>query len=193
MTIIYKIEFFTYWHTGSGLSGGVETSLQVIKNEHGLPFIPGRTLKGLLREAAVIINDLHSDAVSQDFIASIFGIGEDKNQEEIFKQGQCFFGNATLSKSVSEHLKDEAEKRKYLFTAIASTAINENGLAKDQSLRQIEATIPLTLYAEIENFPDDDTSLAQLQKCFQWIKKMGYNRTRGFGRCEFSHYKPTLS
>ena len=88
-----------------------------------------------------------------------------------------------------ERLKDDGDMKKHLFVVIESTAIDSNGLAKDQSLRQIEATVPLTLYAAIEDFPADDQSINQLLSCFQWIKKMGSNRTRGFGRCQFSHYK----
>jgi len=188
-TITYQIEFSTYWHTGSGLSSGVDANLAVIKNEHGLPFIPGRTLKGLLREAAEILNELNTDLVSKDFITTVFGIGEDQSINGEHRAGQCFFSNATLSKHLTGHLQNHPEEGKMLFSTIASTAINEKGIAKDQTLRQMEATIPLTLYATIESFPDDPEMVKQVNYCFQWIKKMGANRSRGLGRCEFSQIK----
>jgi CRISPR/Cas system CSM-associated protein Csm3 (group 7 of RAMP superfamily) len=52
MRINYKIEFYSYWHSGSGLSIAAGADLRVNKDKDGLPFIPGKTLKGLLREAA---------------------------------------------------------------------------------------------------------------------------------------------
>ncbi len=189
-TITYQIEFSTYWHTGSGLSGGVDANLAVIKDEHELPFIPGRTMKGLLREAAEMLNELNTDLVSKDFIATVFGIGEDQSTNGEYRAGQCFFSNAMLSKYLTDHLQSHPEKGKMLFTTIASTAINEKGIAKNQTLRQLEVTIPLSLYATIESFPDDQEMVKQLNYCFQWIKKMGTNRTRGLGRCAFSQIKP---
>lgn len=46
-----KIEFFSPWHCGSGLSAGADVDSLVIKDINGLPFIPGKTIKGLIREA----------------------------------------------------------------------------------------------------------------------------------------------
>ena len=46
-----KIQFFSPWHCGSGLSAGADTDALVIKNPQGLPFVPGKTIKGLVREA----------------------------------------------------------------------------------------------------------------------------------------------
>ncbi len=201
MRIFYKIEFFTFWHAGSGLSGGTAANAQVIKDEYELPFIPGRTLKGLLRQSARQINALHADEVTETFIESVFGIGEDQIKEKnvpleeskTLKQGQCFFSNATLSQYIINELKGKEEQKSLLFTTLASTAIDEKGLAKDQTLRQIEVAIPLTLFAAIEGFPNDPNYLAQLEKCFHWIKKMGVNRSRGLGRCKFSLYQPDQS
>lgn len=196
MTIVYKIKFFSYWHTGSGLSGGAETSLRAIKDEDGLPFIPGKTLKGLLREAATNINSLSKNLVKQDFIDILFGLGEDRHEDGRFSPGQCFFSNATLSEYLTQELAMAPSRKKHLFTNMAFTSIDEHGLAKDKTLRQVEFTVPLTLYATLVDFPSSgdslgqsDDNLEQLKTCFKWVKKLGSNRNRGFGRCEFSHYK----
>ena len=52
MDIKYKVIFFTDWHCGSGLAAGADVDALVIKDSDGLPYIPGKTMKGLLREAA---------------------------------------------------------------------------------------------------------------------------------------------
>lgn len=51
-TVIYCIRMYSEWHCSSGLSTGAGDDLLVIRDERGLPFIPGKTLKGLLRDAA---------------------------------------------------------------------------------------------------------------------------------------------
>lgn len=187
------MEFFSYWHTGSGLSAGAEANLEVIKNEHNLPYIPGRTLKGLLRDAAERIHALNNSMVSRAFIESVFGLGQDsvgqdqQGQREI--QSACFFSNAELSPWLTSHLTPQLSAQ--LYEVLASTAIDERGLAKDQTLRQMEVIIPLTLYAAIEYFPDSDANRKQLSYCFQWIKRMGANRTRGLGNCQFTFFQPT--
>ena len=66
----YKIEFTSFWHTGSGLSSGTESDIVVIKDKNGLPYIPGKTLKGLLREAAETINNFDKKLVTSEFIKS---------------------------------------------------------------------------------------------------------------------------
>lgn len=70
--------------------------------------------------------------------------------------------------------------KKYLFAKISQTRIDENGIAKDQSLRQLEVVIPLTLSGFIKT---DEKEL--IIKSLQSIKQMGLNRNRGLGRCEF--------
>ena len=54
-TIRYTIEFYSDWHCGSGLASGAEADAVVIKDRDGLPYVPGKTIKGLVREAFEII------------------------------------------------------------------------------------------------------------------------------------------
>ena len=50
-TIKYTIRFFSQWHCGSGTSAGADVDELVVKDKNGMPYIPGKTLKGLIREA----------------------------------------------------------------------------------------------------------------------------------------------
>lgn len=47
--IDYSLLFATTWHCGSGLPRGL-TDRAVVLDERGLPYIPGSTVKGILRE-----------------------------------------------------------------------------------------------------------------------------------------------
>lgn len=192
-TIHYQIRFFSYWHTGSGLSGGAYTDLLVNKTKQNLPFIPGRTLKGLFREAGVMINGFDSSLVSQDFIYQVFGESPDENkmQKELYtKEALSYFSNANLSENATKGII-ESKKQPFLYEILASTKIDKQGLAEDGTLRQMEVTVPLTLYGMIEHFPDRSDFIEQLTYCMNWVKRLGLNRNRGLGRCEFSIVKIT--
>lgn len=182
--IIYKIEFFSYWHTGSGLAGSTYADAIVNKNDKGLPIIPGKTLKGLLRDAAEQINYFDSDAVTKEFIQNVFGVDSEKEGVDLKNEAKAFFTNAELSEGLSKSILKK-EYLSELYKVISSTKIDKNGQAEDGSLRQLEVTVPLTLYGAIEQFPNEDY-LDQLKKCFAFIKQIGQNRNRGLGKCEFS-------
>lgn len=187
-TIIYKIDFFSYWHVSSGLYGSTYADLLVNKTKDGLPFIPGKTLKGLLREAAEYMNKLDSNFIKVEFINDVFGEeepeGNNKNSEKHRKEALSFFSSATLSKNLQS--KISSSDSSYLYTVISSTKIDNNGLAENHSLRELEVTIPLTLYASIEDFPKKEGYIQQLEYCMNFVKRMGLNRSRGLGRCQFS-------
>ena len=94
-TIKYKIEFFSNWHCGSGLAAGADVDSLVIKDNDGLPFVPGKTIKGLLSEAVFTLNE------STPFFSEVFGISGEKNAH---KQGCAYFSNAVLPKEEARYI-----------------------------------------------------------------------------------------
>ncbi len=78
----YQIQFYGYWHVGSGLSASTYADAVVMKDPDDLPIIPGKTLKGLLREAAHTIHQYQPDLVSCDFMRDVFGTSGDKTDDE---------------------------------------------------------------------------------------------------------------
>ena len=174
-----KIEILSDWHCGSGLSSGADVDLLCVKDESGLPYIPGKTIKGLLKEAANVIfpND--------DFIKVCFGEQTNKKSSQSEK-GSCYFSNAELTEKLKNELLNNNDKIPLLFRKISSTAIDENGIAKEHSLRKIEVAVPLTLFAEISDL--DENYEDKMVKCLKYVKKLGSNRNRGLGRCNISAY-----
>ena len=168
MIISYKITFLDFWHLSSGLSGGARLDSSVIKDSEGFPFVPAKTLKGVLREVA--------ESFGNDFVNDCFR--EVVQKDRVPKEGKCHFSNATLSQSTKDALKHLTH---FLYAKIASTAIDENfGSAKDGSLREIEVAKPLSLYGTIHNVPANyaDTMINTLKS----LRAMGLNRNRGLGR-----------
>lgn len=192
MTIFYQIEFFSYWHVSSGLTGGTYADSVVNKDANGLPYIPGRTLKGLLRDSAELLC-FYSDGelVNRVFIESVFGIQPTQNdivEEQKTLASRVFFSNGELSNYLQQELNDKENPhlKNHLYRIHSATQIDERGIAVDHSLRQIEITSPLTLYAFIDFFDNEPDHLEQLANCMKGVKRLGLNRTRGLGRCQFS-------
>lgn len=178
MDIQYKIEFYSNWHCGSGLAAGADVDALVVKDADGLPYVPGRTMKGLLREAAYALYG------NTDLTASIFGrSGEADAPKSSERTGHAFFENAVLSEEEKSAVKTE-KLAPYLFQAFASTAIDENGIAKANFLRRIETVVPCTLVGSIRNVPDGGKDL--LENAMLMVKRMGTGRNRGYGRCKIT-------
>ena len=187
MTIKYKVEFLDYWHLSSGLSAGAKLDSAVIKDKDDLPYLSGKTLKGLVREMAL---DFECD-----FIETCFGTTTDKKdkcyeegKEE--REGSCYFSNATLPTEVADEIR-EHKLQDRLYDVIASTKIGQKalkdeteGIAVTNSLREIEVVVPLTLEGFIDDVPSKYKK--KMIQALKMIKRMGLNRNRGLGRCQIS-------
>jgi len=158
MILKYKLTFLDYWHLSSGLSAGAKFDSSVVKDDDGVAYASGKTIKGLVREMLELFED------------------------DIEFLHRCYFSNATLDKAI----KDEIVANKLqdnLYDVIASTQLKD-GIAVDDSLREIEVVIPLTLEGEVLDIESED-NFEKLKKSLLMIKRMGLNRNRGLGRCRF--------
>ena len=104
--IKYKITFFSNWHCGSGLAAGADTDELVIKDRNGLPYVPGRTIKGLLREAAMMLSQFIS--IPEESINRLFGKSGDAT--DFGCRSEVSFTNATLDEGAV--LQDVAARKK---------------------------------------------------------------------------------
>lgn len=176
----YKIEFYSFWHCGSGLAAGADVDALVVKDSDGLPYVPGRTIKGLLRDAATELG------YAEDCIIKVFGKDVKQNDKDgdLYSQAGCaFFSNADLSKHEATEIV-KGQLAPHLFQTFASTAIDDKGIAKDGSLRRIETVVPCTLYGSISGI--DGTDEEMLIDAMMYIKRIGTGRNRGYGRCKIS-------
>jgi len=179
MKISYTIEMLSDWHVGSGLDLGADADILVLKNEYGLPYIPGKTIKGLLKDS---LNEICavSNSINIEVVNTIFGFAK---EEEASTEGKVYFSNAELKQE--EKLEIITNKlSSHLFKNIASTRIMENGIAQPNSLRTMEVCIPLTLTGIIETEVPEAEEI--FKTAFKWTRNLGVNRNRGLGRCKFS-------
>lgn len=186
--ITYNIEFFSDWHCGSGLAAGADVDALVVKDKDGLPFVPGKTIKGLIKEAVDDINQFSKkeDKVSEENFKKAFGFFDKDSDKDNNEKGYLFFANAELPLNVRETIiKNNAQK--FFFRSIASTAIGKDGIADEHSLRKMQVTVPCTLQGKIiaDKINSDIENI--IITAFDYIKRLGQNRNRGLGRCKFTH------
>jgi CRISPR/Cas system CSM-associated protein Csm3 (group 7 of RAMP superfamily) len=165
----YTITFFDFWHLSSGTSAGPAMDSLVVKDSDGLPYLPGKTIKGLVKEMVALLDNTK--------VNTIFG-GEGSNI------ANSYFSNATLDADTINYLINNPTLKKHFFDKVTSTKIGENGIAEDKSLREIEVVIPLTLSGTIEC--QEEQFIAQ---ALGMIKQIGLNRNRGLGRCKIEVIK----
>ena len=177
MDIYYRIMFFSDWHCGSGLASGANLDMLVVRDSDGFPYVPGKTVKGLLREAVEEITAFKK--IDGGISDSIFGKSE---HEGATSQGCAFFSDAELPEKFRTYA-DAAGLTPYLYRSVASTAIEPDGIAKDNSLRKVETVVPCTLEGCILNIPVQYAEIMRMG--LKYVKRLGQNRNRGLGRCLF--------
>jgi len=200
ITITYKIRFFSDWHCGSGLSSGADTDLLVIKDKEKMPFVPGKTMKGLIKEALEDIQELDDQYAELDLVKILgkeakVSKGLEKTDESkketdgrFSQNGCCFFKNAELDKELRDHIVNN-RLQDYLYHSISSTAIKD-GVAKEHSLRKMQVTVPCELTGEILDVPKEYGIL--FKDALSYIKRLGQSRNRGLGRCLIEIISPEI-
>ncbi len=189
--LILNLNITSYWHPGTGRGGGTNVDAVANNNEFNLPFIEGRQLKGLLRDAVNRLQQWNQLENFENPVEFLFGTrnAENKVTRDTTQQGKLHVTNATLPLAVQQWLSQTAQnaERQELFRAIYSTAIeHESGIALQKSLRGIQAVIPLTLQAEIEWVSQSPADTIEWQPLIRsvlpLIRAVGSQRSRGYGR-----------
>ncbi len=179
-TIKYTITFHSYWHCGCGLGAGAKADALVVKNDDSMPFVPGRTVKGLVRENAEMLVEVGNAPVSQDDIEDCFGT--EGNAEGTSKISKAFFSNATLSDEVCAGIQQSGkDATDYLYRQMASTSIDDSGVAADHTLRSVEVTVPCELNGYVGGVPDNMADF--VCRALRMVRRLGVGRNRGLGRC----------
>lgn len=201
-TVTYRLKFYSEWHCGSGLGAGADVDALVVKDKNKLPYVPGKTMKGLIREAVenILCFEGWTEQKKQGFVV-VFGNSADKDWNVLAGsdskgikrnpqiKSQSFFTNAELEDSLKELIlsdinsTEEAERYwHFLYNSVASISINERGVSESQHLRKLETVVPCELVGQILKVPG--AFVPVLQKGMQFVKRLGQNRNRGLGRCD---------
>ncbi|MFB1487667.1 MULTISPECIES: RAMP superfamily CRISPR-associated protein [unclassified Thiocapsa] len=184
-----SIEIQSYWHPGTGRGSGYHLDAITHTGADGLPRLPGRTLKGLLRDALYRAEVWGWPETPRGTTDALFGPRGDGIET---LPGLLRFADATLPPVVARYLasSEGAHLVPGLYREHFSTAIvPKKGVAKQHSLRGMRVVVPLTLQASISEVP----GLApiaewenRLAACFCLVNAVGAHRSRGFGRARLA-------
>ena len=170
--------------SGDGFSSGIDTD--VCFDAQGIPFIPGRRLKGCLRESARLITNNSNRA--SNIIDLIFGkAGADEG-------GAISVANATMCDSRSYGSID-ATLNCYTYTRAQTKMDRKTGTVTDGTLRFIrvvkhyqengtETQFEAEVRLEHARFNSKDEARAArdlLRDAVRGLRNIGQSRNRGFG------------
>lgn len=178
------------WHVGSGRGEARHLDALVDRDAYGLPHVPGRMLKGLLRDAALsMVQWGHWD---ENRVERLFGSGSDSVTP---KSGLIQVSNAELPQAERDWLVGDdpnaRQCRSRLFMTQFQTRIDaDTGIAAKGSLRGIEVVIPLSLRADIRLGRPGQPATAQdwkdLDALLPLVRAVGAHKTRGHGRARLA-------
>lgn len=173
---------------GEGLAGIIDTDINY--DQWGLPYIPSKRVKGILREAAEELADaaqLSGEKTLAHSPAEIFG-EPGRERGTTFKIADGRLENHGLLQRLLRYGRDDSDgagifsKEAVLdqFSYFRSqTAINALGVARENSLRTSRVLKKgMTFYFDLE-IPDNCRD--DLETICRVTRRFGINRTRGLG------------
>ncbi|HFD17048.1 MAG TPA: hypothetical protein ENJ38_12200 [Rhodospirillales bacterium] len=197
-TATLEIDIRSYWHAGGGRGAGAVLDAVVHRDPDGLPVLPGRHLKGLLRDALARAEAWGWPGCPAGSAEALFGKPARERQEGKDDRpapsvpGCLRVSDATLPVEVAEWLACDDEKHggkpllPHLFRSLYATAVDhETGTARDKSLRGIEVVVPLTLRSHIEPVPGTTPPpdwTDRIRTALPLVDAVGAHRNRGLGR-----------
>ncbi len=192
----------SYWHPGTGRGSGFYLDAVTHTGADGLPRLPGRTLKGLIRDALWRAESWGWEQVPKGSARTLFGAFSKKDQfaDENHRStpGQLRFSDALLDENVADYLANSAAGRALvpgLFREHFSTAIeHRTGVARNRSLRGMQVVVPLTLTATIGVVPGQTPEAnwyERIDAVLPLVTAVGAYRSRGFGRAQLTLARST--
>jgi len=204
-----KLESDGAFSRGDGAAGEVNSELQQELN--GLPYLSGKTLKGLLSATcAEVLDALKQSTKKETFeawrnsAARLFGSPGSKASES----GQLHVGNACLPEDLRQAIGQQVQSKQLtrlqvlesLTTIRHQTAMNaETGAALEHSLRAIRVilrgasfTARLDFISALDGKKMDAAEhkrdLALLAACAKTLRRAGAHRNRGLGKIRVELY-----
>jgi CRISPR-associated protein Csx10 len=186
-----KIELMSDTLIGSGSGCGSTVDTDIIYDELGLPYIPAKRLKGLLKDSAIaVVEMLEKSRIitpveNKDLLKNIFGNPGQNNPSgvyfsnlhiEEYEKNREFL--ASMQKTITPDLILNSVTRLRQQTAIDPST----GTAEDHSLRTVRVINKGLLFTgsiQSEKLTDAEAELLILAGSN--LKRIGTKRNRGFG------------
>jgi len=208
--LTYQLEFKSPFHCGTGLANGL-IHRTVVRDREGYFYVPGSTIKGVLRESCeqiaqvcgLSVRDPHDEKKAlkaffemPNIVERIFG--------SQYQESPLFFDNAIMTdetKSFFDASPGKAGKKKYIFmqkeTRTQTCISRRTRTVKEGALYTSEFGVPSVsfvgkVYGTLEGIPNELSDLPGTYPLFLLVsgiritERIGANRSTGMGRCRFS-------
>ena len=185
--ITFEIKLLSDTCCGRGEGNGSDVDICVCTDDFGLPELPGRRIKGLLREKALFL--AQNGACTMKAVSDLFG---DKGGTG----ARLIMDNARLENadeiafSVSGYSPREVSSV-YIEKRVR-TAVNSDGTAKKHSLRTMETVLKGTVFiAEIKIADTKEGDVLLVENALKLLRGIGHNKNRGLGEilCRVKHIR----
>jgi CRISPR/Cas system CSM-associated protein Csm3 (group 7 of RAMP superfamily) len=172
------------WLVAGGESTVGTADLAPVLDAEGLPFIPGRTLRGLLREAVTQVDDAIGGGIRH--ADRLFGTRKTaEGADAVQGDGAVRVGDALLPQAIADLCRSASDRRDLVVTIRRTALDRETRSAKHGSLREMEVAIAgLQLVASLEC--ESQTDLELLAFASGLVRSLGHSRSRGLGRCHLA-------
>jgi len=184
-----SIYFASDWHIGAG--GGIPgvADQRLLRDPDGYPYIPGRTLRGILRDAHERLYQLphiQSKYPSPDEIW-----GTRANKANIGKHGKWYISDAILPNELTDQLKHATEEVRQIWLneltfVVPRIALDPAHRVKEDHLAFIEVGrkglhfIGQVTRLDGQGFSENELNLLRL--LLLTVRRLGGIRRRGKGR-----------
>lgn len=199
MTLAWRLRFDLrgWWHVGTGQGRGAELDAVVQRSPEGLPIIPGRTVKGLVRDVLCQAEEL--GRIPEGAAVALCGTAlppppdvEELDPDVLLahrfetEAGAGWFGSAELGDDWNAWAATlPPDVLAGLYDRLYATAINDTGQVVEHTLRCVEVAAPMVLRAPLriasvaEDFPNWREVLGT---ALPLLRSLGVRRNRGLGR-----------
>ncbi|MDD9980918.1 MAG: hypothetical protein OXU81_06095 [Gammaproteobacteria bacterium] len=181
------LSFRSWWLSGTGGGRGRHLDAVCHRDAVGLPAMPMSQVKGTLRETAERLAAGGRAGWSDDLVRRLFGVRPEVGGGSS-EGAVAFHGDAEIPASdragLAETNPRARRRREALYRRIASTRIDERGVATDRTLRYIEAAAPVRLIGRLEWIaadPPDPDWIALLDAACAATLAFGKLKADGYG------------
>lgn len=177
-------------HLGDG-KADVVIDAELARDRYGIPYVPAKRLKGMLYESAIEMAEISDEEwFTIEDVEKAFGHSSVESAKFIINNlhipnyEQSIDGWEYLQNKYSSVFNDVSVLEAYTDIRY-QTSIDEDGLTKDGSLRNIRVVnAGETFSGEIVILEDDETVENILQYAVKNLRYIGVKRNRGFGHVE---------
>ena len=152
---LMKIELKSDLCSGNGESFGALIDNDICYDTYGIPYIPGKRLKGCLRDSAAEL--VNFGMYQESEIKNLFGIKGQNKSSPLYVRDACIENYEDIIHDIENEGLSQTNVLDNFTYVRAQTAVEDSGIAKKGSLRYTRAVKKgICFYAEIKINSESD-------------------------------------